>query len=250
MESRIAQAIGLTTHPVAVIFANEKPDGAQEFAEGKWGCAISMLTAVARKGITAAISRERLGCNGAGVGLCLGSKWDVVPGGIEYFLSTGRGPGFPEGEGYKKTPELARTSVEAMPVIEIGERFVVFRPLSQLEPTDRPTLVSFVAEPDQLGALLVLANYRRPGNENVIAPFASGCSSVCAVPYREARSERPRAVLGCFDVSARPFMPWAALTFTVPYAMFAEMEEDVPGSFLERSAWKQLRERRARTTEG
>ena len=34
------------------------------------------------------------------------------------------------------------------------------------------------------------------GNENVIIPDAAGCQTIGIAPYREAQSERPRAVVG------------------------------------------------------
>jgi len=243
MESRIAEEIKLRFEPVAVIFTNEKPDGALQFKEGGRGCAIAMFTAAAR-GKTVAIDRDTVGCLGGIVGLGLGCAYDKVPGGIDYFLSTGRGAGYPEGEGYKKTPELAKDLVDHFPITDIPYKYVVFKPLGDVDPgRETPMAVGFYVTPDQLSALVVLANYGAAGNENVIAPFAAGCSQVCLIPYRESLSEHPRAVIGVTDISARPFVDPDVLAFTVPFAMFQRMEEDVPGSFLEKDAWKKVRER-------
>ena len=71
MESRIAREIKLRFHPVAVLFANEKPEGALQLKEGSRGCVVNMLTAAAR-GRTAAFDRQTAGCLGGGVGLCFG----------------------------------------------------------------------------------------------------------------------------------------------------------------------------------
>jgi hypothetical protein len=88
-----------------------------------------------------------------------------------------------------------------------------------------------------------LANYSRESNENVIAPFGAGCHSVCILAYREAESEKPRAIIGLTDISARKQVDKDILSFTVPYKMFLEMESDVDGSFLECEEWLKIRER-------
>ena len=61
---------------------------------------------------------------------------------------------------------------------------------------------------------------------------------------RETRSERPRAVVGLTDPSARLYIGKLVgrglMTFAVPFAMFRAMEANVPGSFLERNTWRAL----------
>jgi hypothetical protein len=92
----------------------------------------------------------------------------------------------------------------------------------------------------------VLANYGRGDNENVIMPYAAGCQTIGIYPYREARSERPRAVVGLTDLSARVYvrrqLDGNLMTFALPPAMFEEMEANVEGSFLESHTWKTLLE--------
>ena len=244
MQSRIADAVKLRFSPVAVIFAEERPEVALQFTPGRWGCVISLLTAAA-KGRVAVVDRETVGCTGGriGLGFC-GSHLDVpdgIPGGIEYFLSTGRGEGYPEGEGYRKTPEIARGFIESLPRTDIPYPYVIFKPLEQVDvAAETPQLIVCYANPDQLTALVTLANYRSAGTEAVIIPQASGCQSIGIIPFREAHAAQPRAVVGMLDSSARPFVDPDILSFTVPYAMFLQMEEDVHGSFLERSAWKKV----------
>lgn len=243
MESRIASELKMRYQPVAVIFANEKPEGALEFKEGVWGCVVAMFSAAAR-GKTAVFSRETVGCRGGISGLCFGEAYSQTPGGFEYFLSVGRGEGYPEGEAYKKTPELVEDVVKHWPMTTIDYDYVVFKPLSDVDPKkETPVLVSFYVMPDQLSALVVLANYGRSGNQNVILPFGAGCASICMLPYHESKQENPRAVIGMIDVSARPYIDPDLLSFTVPFSMFQEMEADVPGSFLEKESWKKVRER-------
>ncbi len=240
MRSEIAERLKLRYSPIAVLFTNKKPEGALEFAEGRWGCVAAMLTAAA-KGRQAVFSRSTFGCLGGGVGLGLGDMYQNFPGGIEYFLSTGK-EGYREGEAYKKTPELAKSFVETLPIREIPEQFVVFKPLAEVA-AEEPRVVVFYANPDQLSALVVLANYGRPGNDNVCIPFGAGCQSICLIPWNEASQERPKAVVGMIDISARPLIDADLLAFSVPFGMFKEMEDNVPGSFLDKHAWHKVTER-------
>ncbi len=242
MDSIIAKEIKLRYEPIAIIFTNQKPADALEYKESKWGCAITMLTQAA-KGKTAVFSSATKGCTGGGTGLGLGS-YEGFPGGIEYFLSTGRGEGYRQGEHYKKNPEVAKKAFKTLPVTKIPFEYVVFKPLKEADLSkDNIVLVVFYANPDQLSALTVLANYRHPKNDNVIVPFGAGCHSVCLLPYMQAKKGKPKAVIGVLDVSARSEIDPDLLSFSMPIKMFMDMEEDAPGSFLFFKAWQKVRDR-------
>jgi uncharacterized protein (DUF169 family) len=90
VESIIARELKLRYQPVATLFTDEKPEGALQFKEGVRGCSIAMLTAAA-KGKTAVFDRKTTGCMGGRNGLCFGRDYSHLPGGFDYFLSTGRG---------------------------------------------------------------------------------------------------------------------------------------------------------------
>jgi len=272
MESKINEALKFKYGPVALMFSDEKPDGAKEFGEGKWGC-VMWLLASAAKGRTAVASKKSCGCPGGGVGLGFGNLYLQFPGGIEgfyYFLSTGNEcwdkgrelieqlkpflkgdmyDHFVHGERYMKSPEEVEKFVEQMPITEIPTKYVVLKPLAEVDPSEEsPEVVVFLADQDQISALGILANYGRDGAENMIAPYAAGCQTVGIFPYREAKSDRPRAVLGLTDISARveirKLLGGPYLSLTVPFAMFEEMEGNVAGSFLGMGTWKKLMELR------
>jgi len=263
MDSAIARAIRTKYEPVALLFSDELPDGAMQFSEAKWGCVMWLLMAAAAKGKPAAADRGTFGCLGGGTGLGFGNLYETWPGGIECFyrfLSTGNGPqdgatgapgirrgassDFVHGERYIKTPEAVKKFVDALPMIDVPTRYVVLKPLSQVRDDERPEVVIFLVDPDRLSALVVLANYDREGNENVIMPWGAGCQTIGILAYREARSQSPRAVVGLTDLSARTYIAKQLghdlMTFAVPFAMFLEMEANVPGSFLERDTWREL----------
>lgn len=265
MESRMADAIRLKHQPVAVILTDEKPQGAKEFKKDAWGC-VMWLLANAAKGRQAVFSRETFGCWGGAVGLGFGNFYEKWPGGIDLFygfLSCGvendekarehvekikpflREEMYDDlmrGERYIKTPELVKKFVELLPITDVPTEYVVFKPLKDVDPQkEEPKVIVFFVDPDQLSALVVLASYAREDNESVIIPQAAGCQSIGIYPFREAESERPRAVVGMVDLSARlnirKQIGADMMTFAMPYAMFEEMEESVEGSFLERPTW-------------
>lgn len=270
MESKIAKAIELKFNPVAVLLSDEKPEKALQFKKGKWGCVMFMFANAAR-GKTAAFDAETYGCWGGGVGLGFGNAYLHFPGGIQcfaYFLSSGNiqwekgrevgkalefsagkefAENFVRGEGYVKTPELVEQWLGEVPMTEVKSRYVLFKPLSEVDLSgEKPETVVLVANPDQLSALVIHANYAREGMENVIIPWAAGCQTIGILPYREAKSEKPRAVVGLTDISARKYVRTLLgseyLSFAIPWEMFLEMEGNVEGSFLEKHTWLSLKE--------
>ena len=91
MESQIAKAIHPQYQPVAMIWSDEKPAGAMQFQEKKWGC-VMWLVANAAKGKIAVADSRTFGCFGGGVGLGFGNQYKSFPGGEEgfcHFLSSG-----------------------------------------------------------------------------------------------------------------------------------------------------------------
>ncbi len=269
MRSMIANAISLATQPVALLWSDDLPEGAARFQKGKWGC-VMWLLAGAAKGRVAACDRETFGCFGGGVGFGFGDQYKNFPGGEECFhrfLSIGNATWekgravaeqikphmqaeaheeFVQGERYLKTPEQVRRFTGELPITEIPTRYVVLKPLSEVDPeTETPQSVTFFVTPHQLSALTVLANFDAPSNETVIVPFAAGCQSISIYPYCEALRDHPRAVMGMVDLSARLNLRKALgdniFSFSMPYRLFERMEQNVEGSFLERPTWLALK---------
>jgi hypothetical protein len=64
-----------------------------------------------------------------------------------------------------------------------------------------------------------------------------------AYPLAERQKEHPRAVLGMFDVSARPYMQKDHFSFAVPMKKFRAMVDDMNESFLITDSWKKVARR-------
>ncbi len=201
-------------------------------------CVVGALAKV-RKGKPLAFDVDGVGCPGGK--RYLGFTDALMPD-FEYFLSYGV-PGKLEGERYKKTPEIVKETMKGWPVFQAPGRFIVFKRWDKLEEGDNPEVVIAFAKPDVLSGLFTLASFDEVGQDLVIAPFGSGCSSIVQYPYLEKDSDKPRGVIGMFDVSARPFVPKDALTFSVPISKFIRMIDNMEESFLITGSWEQVQKR-------
>jgi len=236
MHSLIAKELKLKYHSIAIYFSDYKPEKAHQFRENKWGCAMAHYNIAMKLGKAAAFDRKTYGCIGAGVGLCLGNTYEKNREFMENLLC--------DEEGYLKSHELVRDFMDNFPYVDIPRQYVVFKPLEMVDAKkETPALISFPVNADQLAALAVLINFRRPGNEHVAAPFCAGCQSVCVIPYNELNRQYPRGIIGNLDLSSRKVLPPDILTFTVPYKTFLEMEEDAPQCFFQKKTWLQIAER-------
>jgi uncharacterized protein (DUF169 family) len=273
MRSMVAEAISMETEPVALVWTDKEPDEATRFKPQHWGCVVSLFAAAATRGITGAFDRQTYGCWGGGVALGFGNQYENFPGGVEgfcRFLSTGNegseqgrpvgeqmkslgynrmAEDFLQGERYVKSPEVTQRFVQNLPIREISARYVVVKPLDQVDPDKEDVKnVTFFVDPDGLSALVTLANHERPDVENVIIPWVAGCQAMGILAYRELEREHPRALVGMMDVSARKNVRASlgehAISFTAPWPLFQEMELNVEGSFLQRPAWISLQKSR------
>jgi uncharacterized protein (DUF169 family) len=162
--------------------------------------------------------------------------------GFEYFLSCGI-PGRMEGERYKKSPKLVKEIVKSWPKFRAPRPYVVFKRWDNLSKEDDPEVVIVFAQPDVLAGLFTLVNFDESQPEGVIAPMGSGCSSIVSYPYLERDSLHPRAIIGMFDPSARPYVPKDTLSFAVPMKRFITMIGNMEESFLITDTWKKLQKR-------
>lgn len=268
MESSIKELLKLKYEPVVIIWSNEKPTDALEFKPGKWGCVVWWFVSSA-KGKTAVFSRETYGCWGGGVGLGFGNLYHEFPGGVDCFcnfLSCGNSvdikgkniaenikpfvtsdflEDFLDGEGYLASPEHVKKFIENLPIIDIPFNYVIFKPLSKVEPEiDKPKVVVFLVEPHQLASLVVLAHYKGDGKCRVYAPFSAGCQTIGIWAYSKEGEDERKGIIGLTDISARLNVKKQIgsnyLTFAVPWNFFTEMEEYAPKSFLTKRAWREL----------
>jgi uncharacterized protein (DUF169 family) len=224
--------------PIAFYYTNEEGHAEMAKPGSMPRCVIAALSLV-RKGNAFCFDAESVGCFGGK--RYLGFSEEVRPD-FDYFLSCGI-PGKVESERYKKTPELVAQSVKLAPRFKAPAKFIVFKRWDSLEKHDEPEVVIFFATPDLISGLFTLASYDEAEANVVFAPFGSGCSSIVQYRYLEKNSVRPRAIIGLFDVSARPHVPECTLSFSVPMSKFVTMVKNMEESFLTTNSWKTVQRR-------
>ncbi len=224
--------------PIIFFYSNETVSSKLVSPPAGHRCFICDLVLV-RKGKPLVFDIDSIACGGGK--RYLGFTQEIMPN-FEYFLSCGI-EGKLEGERYIKNPELVRVLMEKMPAFRAPGRYIHFKRWDMLEKDDEPEAVIFFAGADILSGLFTLANFDREDASGVFAPFGSGCSSIVYYPYLEKKAEKPRAILGMFDVSARPCVAENLLTFAVPFEKFRTMVDNMEESFLITESWGKVRKR-------
>jgi uncharacterized protein (DUF169 family) len=211
---------------------SERPRDAQ--------CTLSLLNR-ALNGETLCFDGKKMSCPGAIRGMGFYDGVPQIKGGFGNFISNGAGEGYPEGEKVKKTPETGEAMIRLQPVDVLGGfKYIVVKPY---EKSDSASVVTFIANPDQLAGLIQLFYHRTGEYDNVIAPLCSGCASIFRIPLGELKREKPRAVIGNVDTLARVHFDKNTFFFTVPMNAFGEMLEDAEDCFFRTFNWKGVKER-------
>jgi len=233
------ETLGLKESPLGIYYTNDKPEGVTP-KTGIHLCMIGLLKKARKNGKTVYFDKSHFGCPGGAY--YMGLLESPRPN-IEYFLSCGI-PGEMEGERYIKTPELAKEYFGKMKPRPAPATYCVFKPFEQFQEKDKkPEVVVFFSSPDILSGLFTLTNYTLESIDAVFTPFGSGCSTILTYPLKEADKEKPRAIIGMFDVSARPMVEKDILTLAMPYSVFLKLLENVSGSFLQTESWKKVLQR-------
>jgi len=201
-------------------------------------CLIGALAGV-RNGRSLGFNINSIGCPGGK--RYLGFTTSFMPD-FEYFLSCGI-PGKLEGERYKKTTGLAGEIMKKWSRFNAPAPFAIFKRWDNLDINDNPEVVIFFVKPDVLAGLFTLANFDASDPEGVITPMGSGCSSIISFPYLQKDLPSPKAVIGMFDPSARPYVAKDILSFSAPMKKFVTMIDNMEESFLITDTWRKLQKR-------
>lgn len=233
------ERLGLKEHPLGVFYSDEEPGNGNRPKEKGHVCMIGLLNRARHHGETVYFDEDHVGCDGGAY--YLGFRPMPRPK-IEYFLSCGI-PGEMEGERYIKTPEIAREYFASTKPRKAPAKYGIFKAFNNLALHEEPEVIIFFAPPDVLSGLVVLMGYATERPDAVRLPFSSGCGSILTHPLKEGEKENPQAILGMFDVSARPFVEPNILTLAMPTKLFLTLLANQDESFLITKSWELIRKR-------
>jgi len=237
MSKKLMEAIGLTEEPLGIYYSESKPENAFEWnGKGEHFCHVSKMSS-ARAGTPVAVDGNNPGCGGAA--FYLGWSSDTRPGFAEFLSHDKEG----RGERFKKDPELAQAAIQNRKFVPASGRYCIYQRLSDIPEEITPEVVTIFADADGISGLIWLRSYISAESQSTIAPFSAGCGSMVGETRAQALQSEPKAVLGMFDPAARQSVEKELLTFSVPYSLFIEMVNDIPGSFLEINPWLRIRNR-------
>jgi hypothetical protein len=185
-------------------------------------------------GKTLHLTRDNYGCGGAGHWLCgleTRSREDFV-----HFLV--------DDEGLKSSHELMRQWLDSHPGYPQEHPYLLIGPL-RADQYAYLKSVTFYVNPDQLGVLMLGAQYNSaPGDPPpVVAPFGSGCMQLVSL-FEDL--DIVQAIVGATDIAMRRYLPPDILAFTVTVPMFEQLCALDHSSFLYKPFWENLQ--RARKT--
>lgn len=253
------EILGLEEPPLGMFFTDQKP--AQGYTpdpldlptrekeinnEIDWqtvfsnfSCVLGKIWLARKKQVPAWFSARHFGCPGGAFWLGFNKPQAET---IIHYVSTGV-PGRMEGEFYCDSPEVLRDIFDQVDPPSAPAPYCVFKPITQFCQGEIPVLVSFFLRPEALSGLHQLACFVTHDPEVVASPWSAACGSLVAWPMHYLNKNRPRAVVGGWDPSARKFFKTDELSFTLPNEMFTAMLERYQESFLKTGTWANVRKK-------
>lgn len=268
MESNIANELNCKFNPIVLIKTDKAPEDAIGPKSARGGCIMAFISKVITSGKTAVFTKETCSCNGGKVALGFGAGFET-PEAIENhccFLACGLDSAddkekygeflsnlpkptremFSVGERIFTDYETAKENItKHRPIYNNEEKYVVFKPLEDLEEGEIPSSVIFTVNPLELSALIHLDGSWRSDYAYTITAQSAACQDMGNMVFKQAESDNPRPVLGLSDFAGRKHIrkviPDEYLTYALTWDLFLKLEEISKKSIFQTPVWEKFK---------
>ena len=268
MESNIAKELNGKFKPIVLIKTDKAPEGAIGPKSDKGGCIMAFIARVIADRKTAVFTKETCPCNGGKVGLGFGpgfedeisleNHFSFLSNGLEgcpnkeqyqtflNYLPEPTKEMFTHGEHVFADYETAKEHItKHRPIYNNKEKYVVFKPLEDLEEGEIPSSVIFTINPIELAALIHLDGSCRVDTAYTITAQSATCQDIGNIVFKQAESDNPRPVLGLSDLAGRRHMrrwiPDEYMTYALTWELFLKLEKLSEDSFLQTKVWEEFK---------
>lgn len=222
--------------PFVLMYSQDPLNSKKVSAKNKRNCLVYIVS-YARSGNDIYIESDSLNCCGAQKSLGFDTHTDLSSAYLMANCYDTENMGKDCKKQSKKLPEWA----EQLPTIHAPGPKAVFKRWDRLEQRDPPDVVTFIADPNELSALLTMANFEEASPHTAKIPFCPGCASLTLFPMQERFSGNLSPIVGMVDVSTRPYVPQSTFSFSVPFEKFERMVKNMDSSFLAHETWQKAK---------
>jgi uncharacterized protein (DUF169 family) len=216
------------TGPVDAVKNVLKFDKILEEKNKSFHCAFEYIMKTRKSKIPSVFSYENFGC--------LGFKFysgysNKLPTFNNYFVSTGI-PGLHKGERLFSNPTSAKNSAKKLEGRDIKGKFLIFTCYDKLDENITPDVIIFFGNPETITGLIGMTRFVTGNDDGVHSIYCSGCTSIFAWPMQFKKQNIDEAVLGIFDIAARPYLNLGELSIAFSNNLFLKFLNNYKKSFL------------------
>lgn len=230
---QLLHLLGDMEMPLGAYYTNIPPAQGLTPAPGKHECIINFMRKSRTKNISVFFAADTPACMGGWTYLGFSDEnYDK----IAHFVSTGLP--HTNGEHYMPEPASMYRLFEDMNIQKVSARYCIVKPLNLIQDNEEPDFIIFFVRSERLTGLCHLAYFALNDHQAVALPFGAGCSGTFAWTRTYQQKGLRRAVIGCTDISCRPYMKTDELSFCVTPDILADMINAAPKSFLMGHSWQ------------
>ncbi len=132
-----------------------------------------------------------------------------------------------------------------IPIYDIDERYVVFKPLEDVGGDEKVENVIFTLNALELSTLIGFDSSIRNEVSHIVTPSVAACQAIGNYAMNEAEKDDPHAVLGLMDLMGRSEVKEPIrseyFTYTVSWDLFKKYDENAEYSILDGFFWEKMK---------